>query len=60
METVNERDELKKQKARVRELEKVLADAHLDLIIEKEYFKMACEVANIEAPEEFKKKRNLR
>ncbi len=54
--TVDEKDELKKQKARIKQLEKALADAHLDLIIEKEYFKMACEAGNISDPDEFKKK----
>jgi len=56
----NEHDELKKQKIRIRQLEKALADAHLDSIIEKEYFKMACEVANIDDTEAFKKKLSLR
>ena len=56
----DEQDELKRQKVRIRKLEKALADAHLDSIIEKEYFKMACEVANIDNPEEFKKKLSLR
>jgi len=56
----DEQDELKKQKVRIRQLEKALADAHLDSIIEKEYFKMVCEVANIDDPEEFKKKLGLR
>ena len=57
--TVDKKDELKKQKTRVKQLEKALANAHLDLTIEREYFKMACEVANIEDPEKFKKKQNL-
>jgi len=56
----DEHDELKKQKARIRQLEKALADAHLDSRIEKEYFKMVCEVANIDNPEAFKKKLSLR
>ena len=41
-------------------LEKALADAHLDLVIEKEYFKIACEVGKIDDPEKLKKKQNLR
>ncbi len=56
----DEQDELKKQKVRIRQLEKALADAHLDSLIEKEYFKMVCEAANIDDPEEFKKKLSLR
>ena len=60
MQKADEHDELKKQKARIRQLEKALADAHLDSRIEKEYFKMVCEVANIDNPEAFKKKLSLR
>ena len=51
----DEQNELKKQKLRIRQLEKALADAHLDSLIDKEYFKMVCEVANIDDPEAFKK-----
>ena len=57
---VDEQDKLKEQKARIRQLEKALADAHLGSMIDKEYFKMACEVANIDDPEAFKKKLSLR
>ena len=39
----DEQDELKKQKARIGQLEKALADAHWDSRIDKEYFKMVCE-----------------
>jgi transposase-like protein len=59
VQTTDERDKFKELQSRNRQLEKALADAHLDLIIEREYFKMACEVANIDNPEEFKKKQNL-
>ena len=55
VQTADEKDKLKEQKARIRQLEKALADAHLDLVIEREYFKMACEVADIDNPEAFKK-----
>ena len=58
VQTLDEKSELKKLKARTRELEKALADAHLDLIIEKEYFQMVCETSNIN-PDEFKKKLKL-
>jgi transposase-like protein len=60
VQTADEKSEIKKYKSEIRKLKEALADAHLDLIIEKEYFTMACEVANIDSPEEFKKKRNLR
>ena len=56
----DEYNELKKQKTRIRQLEKALADAHLESIIDKEYFKMACEVASIDDAEAFKKKLSLR
>ena len=58
VQTTDEKDELKKQKARIKQLEKALADAHLDLVIEKEYFQMLCESANIN-PEALKKKVKL-
>jgi hypothetical protein len=40
----------------VRRLESALADANIDLALEKAYTKMACERAGIEDVEEFKKK----
>jgi hypothetical protein len=43
-------------KDRVRELEKALVDAHLDLRLEKAWAKLACGVAGIEDVDEFKKK----
>lgn len=55
VQTADEKSEIKKLKARNRDLEKALADAHLDLIIEKEYFQMLCETSNIDSGE-FKKK----
>jgi transposase len=56
VEKPNERNELKELKAKIRKLESALSAAHLDLIIEKEYIKMACEAAGIDDVEEFKKK----
>jgi hypothetical protein len=41
---------------RVRELERALADAHLDLKLEDAYLKLACEAAGVEDVAEFKKK----
>ena len=49
-------DQLKRLKERVRKLETALADAHLDLVIERAYTKIACERAGIADVEEFKKK----
>jgi len=56
VETTDERNELKRLKDRVRELERALADAHLDLKLEKAYVEIACEVAGIDDVEGFKKK----
>ena len=50
---VNERDQMKR---RIKALETALADAHLDLVIERAYTKIACERAGIEDVGEFKKK----
>lgn len=50
---INERDELKR---RVRALEKALADANIDLVLERAYTQIACERAGIQDVEAFKKK----
>ena len=50
---INEREELKR---RVRALEKALADANIDLMLERAYTKIACERAGIKDVEVFKKK----
>jgi len=49
-------DELKRLKERVRRLETALADANVDLAIERAYTHLACERAGIKDVEEFKKK----
>ena len=54
----DEKSEIKKYKDRVKKLEKALANAHLDLVIEKEYFQMLCESTDTEA-DKFKKKVKL-
>jgi transposase-like protein len=56
VETVGERDELKRLKQRVRELEGVVADQALDLAVERTYVKLACREAGIQDVEAFKKK----
>ena len=50
---LNEKDQLKR---RVRVLEKALADANIDLVLERAYTKIACERAGIKDVEAFKKK----
>ena len=49
-------DEVKKLKERVRLLEKALADANVDLAIERAYIEIACERAGITDVADFKKK----
>lgn len=56
VETTEERNEMKRLKERVRELERALGDTTLDLRLEREYVKIACRKAGITDVEEFKKK----
>jgi transposase len=52
----DEEIEVKVLRKRVRELERALADAHLDLKLEAAYVELACEVAGVQDVAEFKKK----
>ena len=52
-EEINEKERLKR---RVRALEQALADANLDLALERQYTRLACERAGIQDVQEFKKK----
>ena len=52
----DEEAEVKALRKRVRELEKALADAHIDLKLEAAYLELACEEAGVEDIVEFKKK----
>jgi transposase-like protein len=56
VETTKDIDELKKLKERVKRLESLLADTNLELALERQYTRLACERAGIEDVEEFKKK----
>ena len=56
VETPKEIDELKRLKERVRHLESALADANIELALEKACTQMACERAGISDVEDFKKK----
>jgi len=49
-------DERGKLKERVKRLESLLADTNLELALERQYTRVACERAGIEDVEEFKKK----
>jgi transposase len=55
VETLDERDELKEARKRVRELEAAVADVHLDYCLEKAYLRVACDRMGTD-PESFKKK----
>ncbi len=57
VETPKERSELRELRDRVRELEKALCDAHLDLRLSESYVELACEAAGIGDVAAFKKKR---
>lgn len=50
---INEKEQLKR---RVRALERALADANIDLALERQYTRLACQRAGIEDVAEFKKK----
>ena len=55
IETMKERDELKEARARIRELEAALADAHIDHCLEAAYLQVACERMG-QGLDDFKKK----
>ena len=52
----DEQAEVKALRKRVRELERALSDAHIDLKLEEAYVELACEAAGIRDVAEFKKK----
>ena len=56
VETPQEINEAKELRKRVRELEKALADAHLDARLDAAYLRIACRAAGIEDVDDFKKK----
>lgn len=55
VEKPEEINELKRLRARVRQLESALADANIDSALERSFLKLACERAGLDV-EEFKKK----
>ena len=56
VESTKERNQLKEMKAKIRELESALSDAHLDLRLERAWGELACEAAGIDDVDAFKKK----
>jgi len=55
VETMKDRDELKAARARIRELEAALSDAHMDRCLEQAFLEIACEKLAT-TPEELKKR----
>lgn len=58
IETMEEADQLKEARKRIRELEAALADAHIDHCLEHAFLEIACERMN-EDLDDFKKKNGL-
>jgi len=56
VQTPKEVDEKKQLKARIRQLERALADSNIDAALERAYTRMALKRAGIEDVDEFKKK----
>jgi transposase len=56
VETPKEINERKQLKERIKRLESLLADANIDLALERQYTRLACKRAGIEDVAEFKKK----
>jgi transposase-like protein len=56
VEKPEEINEVKQLRERMRRLERALADANLDLALERQYTRLACERAGIKDVGEFKKK----
>ena len=56
VETPKEMDERKRLRQRVKQLESLLADANIDLALERQYTRLACQRAGIDDVAEFKKK----
>jgi transposase-like protein len=56
VQTPQETNELQQLRQRVRRLEAALADSNIDLALERQYTRLACERAGIQDVAEFKKK----
>jgi transposase-like protein len=56
IEMPDEQSEIRKYKKRIRELEKALADTKISEVLNKAYFELVCEEANIKDIEGYKKK----
>jgi len=58
IETMEEKDQLKEARKRIRELEAALADAHIDQCLEHAFLEIACERMEVDL-DDFKKKNGL-
>ena len=58
IETMEEKDQLKEARKRVKELEAALADAHIDQCLEHAFLEIACERMEVDL-DDFKKKNGL-
>ena len=56
VETAKELSEVRELRKRIRDLEKALADAHLDHLLDDAYLKIACRAAGVKDVDDFKKK----
>jgi len=56
VETPNEKDQMKKLQKENERLKQALADSHMDAVLYKSWFKIACEKFGVEDIEAFKKK----
>jgi transposase len=56
VEKPEERNQIEQMKRRIRALEQALADTNIDLALERQYTRLACERAGIQDVAEFKKK----
>lgn len=56
VESMKERDHVKKLKRRIRELEKALSETKVEQVLDRAYFEILCEDMGIEDPQAYKKK----
>ena len=55
VESMKERDRVKKLKRRIRELEKALSETKVEQVLDRAYFEILCEDMGIEDPQAYKK-----
>jgi transposase len=60
VETVNERNELSALKAEIKGLKQALADSHMETVLYRNWFKIACRDLGVSDVESYKKKRGMK